>query len=203
MLIQALGEAGRDVNLLTPEILDEIITANKQPDKNNYTTYSAQIEAINKMYYGEAKYGGEIARGIIDTRSSMLCGEGINTIVFDSEEFLQAQEEKEKQKKLTSPESMSSPEQITDSQPKTIKELMNEEPTEEEELVDEKKEAVTKFIDDFVKWNKLQGAGLIEIGENTEKEGKILLVLNPIKKDNEIIITFEIFDFYTNKYEIK
>lgn len=196
-LIQALGEAGRDVNILTPEVLDGLISANKQPDKNNYSTYSAQIEKIYKMYYGESDYGGEIARGIIDTRASMLCGEGINTIVFDSEEFLQAQEEKEKKEKAEK-----QPIQALDNPIETQQGIL-EEAEEEEEIVDEKKEAVTKFIDNFVKWNKLQGAGLIEIGECTEKEGKVLLVLNPIKKDDKTIITFEVFDFYSNKYEIK
>jgi type II secretory pathway pseudopilin PulG len=193
MILQALGEAGRDVNILTPEVLDGLINANKQPDKNNYATYAAQIEKIYKMYYAEADYGGEIARGIIDTRASMLCGEGINTIVFDSDEFLQAREEKEKNEKLQPP--------VDPMQP--IDNMTEPEQTEEEEIVDEKKEAVSNFIDNFVKWNKLQGAGLIEIGECTEKEGKVLLVLNPIKKDDKTVITFEIFDFYSNKYDIK
>lgn len=181
--LQAFGEAGHDINVLTPEILENAMNRIKQPDKNNYKTYVSQIEAIHKMYYAEADYGGELARGLIDTRAALLCGEGVNVIVLDSEKFLEEQKDK-------SPN------------PPAIAEAGMPKDEPEEEVVDEKKEAVKTFINDFIDWNRLEGAGLIEIAECGEREGKVLLVLNSTIKNEKKIINIEVFDYYTNKYKL-
>jgi hypothetical protein len=178
--VQAMSEAGHDVSILQPEVMDEIISGLKQPDENNYKTYATQIEKIYKMYYGEAKYGGELLRGLIDIQTALLCGEGINVPVFDSPEFLEKQRENDK---------------------KVIDPLIEEEPQEEEK--DEKKEAVKLFIDNLMEWNHLEGEGLIEIGECINKEGKVLVVLQYRLDGEEGRIDFEVFDYYSNEYTIE
>jgi hypothetical protein len=225
--IQALTEGGQDV--LTPEVLDDlayVLSGSKQPDKNNHRSYSSQIQAIYQMYFNESYYGGEIARGIIDTRVAMLCGEGINVIVFDSPEFLEMQKAK-KEEEVKQLQSQPQPTQAKPALPAKVQSLevkketnikVKEEPkdvtgevgepqtdeeVQEEEITDEKKKQVKEFVNKFLKWNKLQGEGLIEIGECGEREGKVLLVLNPVKVKDETIIKVEVFDYYTNKYDIE
>jgi len=215
-LIQAMSDGGRDVNILTPEILGDLINSVKQADKNNYKTYASQIKAIYKMYYAEADYGGEIARGIIDTRAAILCGEGLNAVIFDSPEFLEQQKQQEEQQKQEEPKEMPIQSlevkketniKVKEEPKENIEGMSPEEPqTEgeihEEEIVDEKKEQVKEFINKFIKWNKLEGEGLIEIGECGEMEGKVLIVLNPGMLNEKKVIKIEVFDFYTNKYDI-
>ena len=205
-LVQAMTDGNREASILTPEVLEELYNAVKQPDKNNYKTYASQIQAIYKMYYNESNYGGEILRGIIDTRTAILCGEGLNAVIFDSPEFLEQQKQREEKKKA---ETKEMPIQSLEEKPKeNIIEMPSEEPQteqeiEEEEIVDEKKEAVKEFINNFVKWNKLEGEGLIEIGECAEMEGKVLLVLNPGMLNGKKIIKIDVFDFYSNSYNIQ
>jgi hypothetical protein len=205
-LVQAMTDGNREASILTPEVLEELYNAVKQPDKNNYKTYASQIQAIYKMYYNESNYGGEILRGIIDTRTAILCGEGLNAVIFDSPEFLEEQEKKEKEKKVQVKEM---PIQSLEEKPKeNIVEMPLEEPQteqeiEEEEIIDEKKEQVKEFINNFVKWNKLEGEGLIEIGECAEMEGKVLLVLNPGILNGKKIIKIDVFDYYSNNYNIQ
>ena len=205
-LVQAMTDGNREASILTPEVLEELYNAVKQPDKNNYKTYASQIQAIYKMYYNESNYGGEILRGIIDTRTAILCGEGLNAVIFDSPEFLEQQKQQEEKKKA---EAKEMPIQSLIEKPKeNIIEMPPEEPQteqeiEEEEIVDEKKEAVKEFINNFVKWNKLEGEGLIEIGECAEMEGKVLLVLNPGILNGKKIIKIDVFDYYSNNYNIQ
>jgi hypothetical protein len=214
-----MGEGGRDANILTPEILEDMINAVKQPDKNNYKTYASQIQAIYRMYYNESDYGGEITRGIIDTQAALLCGEGLNTVVFDSPEFLETQEEQktkqtdqqqnqtqEQTKGQQKIQSLDNSQESQDNPNDTQTQSQN--PDEEQqqsppEPIDETKESVKEFINNFVKWNKLQGEGLIEIGQCGCMEGKALIVLNPIQLEDKKIIKIALFDYYTTGYNIE
>lgn len=213
-LIQAMSDGGRDVNILTPEILEDLINSVKQPDKNNHKTYADQIKTIYKMYYNESDYGGEIARGIIDTQVALLCGEGLNPVIFESPEFLEQQKQQKEQKKIEA-QAIQSLEvkketniKVKEEPKDNPKEIISEEPQTEaeiqkKEITDEKKEQVEKFINNFTKWNKLEGEGLIEIGQCGCMEGKILIVLNPLKQENEKIIRITLFDYYTTGYKIE
>lgn len=193
-VVQAFGESGREASILTPEVLEEIYNQIKQPDKNNYKTYAAQIEAIYKMYYNESDYGGELLRGLIDMQTAMLCGEGMNVCVFDSPEFLEEQKKQDEKKKVQQGSAKGPLGQIGLEGP--------EQRDQEEEITDEKKEQVETFIENFKDWNNLEGEGLIEMGECISKEGKIALVLNPMKKDGKTIIKVDIFEWYYNRYDI-
>lgn len=187
-IIQAFGESGREASVLTPEVLDEVYNQIKKPDKNNYKTYASQIEAIYKMYYNETDYGGELARSLIDMQTAMLCGEGMNVIVYESEEFLKEQEKNKNKKKDQLP--MAPGEEVPEGET-------------EEEIKDEKQEQTEKYLEKFKSWNKLEGEGIMAIGECISKEGKVLIVLNPIKKNAETIIKIDIFDWYSNRYDIR
>lgn len=79
--IQAL-EGTRDVT--TTSITDRATTS-KVIDKNNFTTYTAQVSALYNMYEGKASYGGEIARGIVDMRTAFIAGEGISFTTSNKE----------------------------------------------------------------------------------------------------------------------
>lgn len=200
-----MSDGSREASILTPEILEELYNSIKQPDKNNYKTYANQIQAIYKMYYNESDYGGEIARGIIDTRVAILCGEGLNTIVFDSPEFLEMQKAQKEEKQAIPASQVQALKDIKNQaiqQQQDIQEKTQEE-TQEEEIIDEKKEAVKEFINNIIKWNKLEGEGLIEIGECVEMEGKVLLVINPGMLNGKKVVKIEVFDYYTNQYTIK
>lgn len=74
--IQAI-EGGRD-EMTTQIARDRISSANKAVNKNNYTTYGAQVTAIYNMYNGIANYGGDICAAVVDTRVTMIAGEGIS-----------------------------------------------------------------------------------------------------------------------------
>jgi antitoxin component YwqK of YwqJK toxin-antitoxin module len=43
-------------------------------DKNNYTTYTGQVNAVYEMYNGRSDYGSEMCRGVIDTRVAFIAG---------------------------------------------------------------------------------------------------------------------------------
>jgi hypothetical protein len=46
-------------------------------DKNNYPTYTKQVDDINEMYNNRTDYGGEFLRSVLDTRVAFLIGEGL------------------------------------------------------------------------------------------------------------------------------
>lgn len=75
--LQALEEGSRDI--LNTSITDSM-NIGKVVDKNNYKTYSSQVDAVYKMYNSEVDYGGELLRGIVDTRVIFIAGEGISII---------------------------------------------------------------------------------------------------------------------------
>jgi hypothetical protein len=73
--IQALGEGARDVmntSITQAGFRQQVV------DKNNYKTYAAQLAGTYAMYDGRADYGGELLRGLIDTRVSLIGGEGLS-----------------------------------------------------------------------------------------------------------------------------
>jgi hypothetical protein len=186
-VIQAVGTEGmRDI--LSFEVVEGLINAEKQPNKNNYKTYGSQVEQIYKMYFNESDYGGETARGLIDTRVSLECGEGMNVVVYDSPEFTELQKEKKKIKV----QAFKSKSKYT----RRMQALLDD--PKEEEIKDLKKESVETFIDKFIDDNQLDGSGLFDICETGEREGKVLLVLNLVNDK----IKINIFNWYTNKYDV-
>lgn len=75
--IQAL-EA--DKSLLSTLITNWQTSPDALPTKNNYTTYTSQVSTIYKMYNSETTYGSETLRGIIDTRTAFIGGEGASVV---------------------------------------------------------------------------------------------------------------------------
>ena len=73
--LQALEESQRD-------ILNTAITQSQSTDvvvdKNNYRTYSKQVETMYAMYNAETEYGNEYLRGLVDLRVSLIGGNGIS-----------------------------------------------------------------------------------------------------------------------------
>lgn len=76
--IQALEETQRDI--LNTQIANIFSNAQKIVDKNNYKTYESQVQGAYDMYFSTSDYGSELARGIVSTRVSLICGEGISII---------------------------------------------------------------------------------------------------------------------------
>jgi hypothetical protein len=75
--IQALEEAQRDIlNSLIVNTVGSSQTS--QIRKNNYQTYPAQINIMYRMYNSSTDYGSGLLRNIIDTRSSLIAGEGLS-----------------------------------------------------------------------------------------------------------------------------
>lgn len=184
-------EGRRDV-LTWESIFEAAMNTTKQPSENNFKTYESQINAIHDMYYAKAKYGGEILRGLIDIQNTMICGEGINSNVFNSEEFLQKQESLKKEKDALQALEIKQP----------IAEKVNKvnEPIEEE-IKDDLKEKTEKFIDKLFKDNKYNGSGIIKLCRIGLMEGKILAVLKVDTKNQKIKI--ETFSFKRNQYKIE
>jgi hypothetical protein len=177
-IVQATGIEGmRDI--MNSGFIDEAMSAQKQPNKNNFKTYASQIEAIYKMYFAQSDYGSELTRGIIDTRAGLIFGEGINVIVHDSDEG--------KDKKKEKVQSLDNSKEI-DSGNETIE--------------DEKKKQIETFINQFLEDNKLQGENALKIGECGEKEGKVLLALSVITKNKRKQIKVKVITFYRNNYKI-
>jgi hypothetical protein len=49
-------------------------------DKNNYATYSGQVNTINDMYNNRTDYGGEFLRSLIDFRVATIAGANISVM---------------------------------------------------------------------------------------------------------------------------
>ena len=128
--IQALEEGQRDI-LNTSITQSQAVTS--VVDKNNYKTYSSQVNQSYEMFNSRVDYGGEIHKGLVETRIAFIGGEGLSVIAKDG------------------PES-----------------------------------ETQKYIDKFLKDNKLNGSRLIRMLEMGELEGKNLLFLKPDNKNNRI-----------------
>jgi hypothetical protein len=83
--IQAIEE-GQRRDVLVPSVTG-VDSSEDNIDKNNYATYSSQVEAINKMYNNETDYGGEFLRPLIDTRISFIGGAGISILMTREDEI--------------------------------------------------------------------------------------------------------------------
>jgi hypothetical protein len=123
----------------------------KVVDKNNYPTYASQVSGVYDMYNNKSDYGGEMCRGVIDTRVSFIGGEGIN---------------------------------VTANKP-----------------------ATKKYIEKWLRLNKLHGSKLITMIQTGEMEGKNLVLLQKAsKKDfgrDEDYINASSFAWWANNYTIK
>lgn len=77
--IQAINE-GERLDVLTSGVtgISYNSTGDAFVDKNNYTTYSKQIQTINRMYNSETDYGAEMLSSVIDTRVSFIAGGGVS-----------------------------------------------------------------------------------------------------------------------------
>lgn len=82
--IQAMTEGQRDI--LNTRINNFSQSTAREIDKNNYQTYSSQVDGAYSMYKSRANYGGELLGGIVDTRVAFIAGEGISVIAEDGEE---------------------------------------------------------------------------------------------------------------------
>lgn len=142
--LQAIQEAGRDI--LNTTITSTESSTNQAVDKNNYKTYATQLDGIYNMYESASDYGGEICKGIVDTRVGFIVGEGV---------------------------SVSCP----------------------------KNPNTEKFIERFMNLNKLHGSRLLEFGQLSELEGKLLTVLSPDKANKTV--KARSLPYYTNPYDVK
>jgi len=70
----AEGNAGRQ-DPLTPPVIS---TGTKEIRKNNFRTYSSQIEQIYNGYTGWSEYGSDLIRPSIDMRTGLTVGDGIS-----------------------------------------------------------------------------------------------------------------------------
>jgi hypothetical protein len=73
--IQA-SEEGQRQDVLTPSVTG-LTSQSDNIDKNNYATYSKQVNDINEMYNNRTDYGGEFLRAVLDTRVAFMIGEGL------------------------------------------------------------------------------------------------------------------------------
>lgn len=76
--IQALEEGQRDI--LTPSVT-QAQTTQSVVDKNNYSSYTKQVETTYEMYNNRTDYGGELLGALIDTRQVLIAGEGLSVVV--------------------------------------------------------------------------------------------------------------------------
>lgn len=76
--LQALEEAQRDI--LNPGVTQFGGINTSVVDKNNYKTYEKKVSGAYEMYDSNSDYGGEICRGVVDTRISFIGGEGLSII---------------------------------------------------------------------------------------------------------------------------
>jgi hypothetical protein len=140
-------EGSRDI--LTSQITQAQDTQ-KVVDKNNYKTYPSQVDAVYEMYNGRSDYGGEMCRGVIDTRVSFIAGEGIN---------------------------------VTANKP-----------------------ATKKYIEKWLRLNKLHGSKLITMVQTGEMEGKNLIILEKATKKEfgrEVdYINASSFAWWVNRYTV-
>jgi len=217
-MIQAFGEEGaRDI--LSSLFLKAQGSVEKQPDKNNFKTYDAQVKGIHDMYEALTDYGGEILRPDIDVRVAMLSGEGISYLVHDSEgmDELQSEETQTPEEPIQQPiQALDAPIEKKSIDNKAIDKPITDNPDEAQNSdetttemplpVDQLKIDTEKFIKWFFKKNKLDGSGLIKIVETIEKEGKALIILeskkveNEITKEDESFVKIKLFKYYNNKY---
>jgi hypothetical protein len=77
--IQAIGE-GERLDVLTSGVtsVNYAPTGDTYIDKNNYPTYTKQVQVINQMYNNETDYASELTKSVIDTRLSFIGGAGIS-----------------------------------------------------------------------------------------------------------------------------
>ena len=141
--IAAIQE-GQSQSVLTSSVTGTSSTSTNI-DKNNYSTYSAQIKTINEMYNNETSYGGELLRSLLDIRVSFISGSGITV--------------KTKNKKLA------------------------------------------KWINNFLKYNKLKGSKLHENVLCSEMEGKRLLTVFPDMKNEQVRVRS--YSYYKTPYNIQ
>ena len=79
--IAAIEEGARDV--LNTSGVRRYVTASIDIDKNNYPTYDRQVMSSYFMYENMMEYGGELLKGLVDTRTAFICGEGLSVFVRD------------------------------------------------------------------------------------------------------------------------
>jgi hypothetical protein len=76
--LQAQAEGARDAFDVLTTLITQQRTGDKEIDKNNYISYEAQVNETYRMYDAISDYGGEILKGIVDTRVAFIAGEGIS-----------------------------------------------------------------------------------------------------------------------------
>ena len=69
------SEAGRDI---MSTYITEAESVGGVVDKNNYKTYSTQVDGAYKMFLSKCDYGSEILRGVVETRIALIGGEGLS-----------------------------------------------------------------------------------------------------------------------------
>jgi hypothetical protein len=79
--IAAIEEGARDV--LNTSGVRRYVTASIDIDKNNYPTYDRQVMSAYFMYENMMEYGGELLKGLVDTRTAFICGEGLSVFCRD------------------------------------------------------------------------------------------------------------------------
>ena len=76
MRIQAEGNRNA-IDILTT-LVTQVRTGSKEINLNNFTSYDSQVNETYRMYDAVSDYGGELLKGIIETRTSFIAGEGIS-----------------------------------------------------------------------------------------------------------------------------
>jgi hypothetical protein len=75
--IQALEEGQRDI--LIPSVTNTSSNVRSEAvDINNYPTYPNQVGAAYDFYDNKKEYGGDLTKGLVETRVAMIAGEGLS-----------------------------------------------------------------------------------------------------------------------------
>lgn len=76
--IQAQEEGARTTFDILTTLVAQQRTGDKEINKNNFFSYDSQVNETYRMYDAISDYGGELLRGIVDTRAAFIAGEGIS-----------------------------------------------------------------------------------------------------------------------------
>ena len=75
--IKALEEGERD--LLTTDVTRSLVSS-EVVNKNNYKIYSTKVKGAYEMYNSNSDYGGELCKGVVETRIAFIAGEGVSVV---------------------------------------------------------------------------------------------------------------------------
>jgi hypothetical protein len=81
--IQATSEFSEDPVDLENALYINNVNRGIGGTKNNYITYQTQVEATYKKYNGEATWGNQQTRAVLDIRSAFISGEGLSLVSTD------------------------------------------------------------------------------------------------------------------------